>query len=55
MMDGEWKFYRESGQLWQVANFKNNMKHGLWVRYDRNGKEEYREIFENNKAKGRKK
>jgi len=48
-MEGEWMFWRETGQLWQIGNFRNNMKHGLWVRYDREGREEYREIFENNK------
>jgi hypothetical protein len=23
-MEGEWIFYSETGQLWQIANFKNN-------------------------------
>jgi len=35
IMQGEWKFYRESGQLWQVGCFKDNLKHGKWVRYDK--------------------
>lgn len=48
-MEGEWTFFRETGQLWQIGNFLNNMKHGLWVRYDREGKIEYQETFVNNK------
>jgi antitoxin component YwqK of YwqJK toxin-antitoxin module len=48
-MEGEWKFYRETGQLWQVGNFKNNMKNGKWLRYDKNNKLEYQEIFRDNK------
>ena len=48
-MEGEWIFYRETGQLWQIANFKNNMKHGHWIRYDREGKVEYNESFDENK------
>jgi len=27
LMEGEWTFYRESGQLWQTANFRYSMKH----------------------------
>jgi len=27
-MEGEWLFYRETGQLWQVGNFKNGKKEG---------------------------
>lgn len=46
MMEGEWKFYRESGQLWQVGNFRNDQKHGPWIRYDKNGQLEYDEQFE---------
>ncbi len=49
LMEGEWIFYRESGQLWQIANFKNNNKHGIWIRYDKYDKIEYQEKFENNK------
>jgi antitoxin component YwqK of YwqJK toxin-antitoxin module len=48
-MEGEWRFYRETGQLWQVGNFINNMKHGTWIRYDKDGKLEYSETFNNNK------
>lgn len=51
LMQGEWKFYRESGQLWQVGNFKNNQKHGKWVRYDKQGHLEYDETFQDGKIK----
>ncbi len=48
-MQGEWKFYRKTGQLWQVGNFKNDMKHGSWVRYDKEDELEYSETFKDNK------
>lgn len=41
-MEGQWLFYRETGELWQVGNFQGNEKHGLWKRFDRNGKAEYK-------------
>jgi antitoxin component YwqK of YwqJK toxin-antitoxin module len=47
IMEGEWKFYRETGQLWQVGNFKEGQKHGSWIRYDKKGKLEYQEKFTN--------
>ena len=49
LMQGEWKFYRETNQLWQVGNFINGNKNGPWLRYDRNGKVEYSENFIDNK------
>lgn len=49
IMEGEWKFYRETGQLWQVGNFRNGNKHGPWVRYDKKEKLEYQETFLNGK------
>lgn len=55
MMEGEWIFYRENGQLWQKGNFRNNMKHGEFTRYDKNGQVEYHEHFENNKIIKKKK
>jgi antitoxin component YwqK of YwqJK toxin-antitoxin module len=51
IMEGEWKFYRETGQLWQVGNFKEGQKHGSWIRYDKKGKLEYEEQFINGKLK----
>ena len=35
LMEVEWKFYRETGQLWQVGNFTNGKKNGTWIRYDK--------------------
>ena len=46
-MEGEWIFYRETGQLWQVGNFKEGQKSGPWIRYDKNDALEYQEVFEN--------
>lgn len=48
-MEGEWRFFRENGQLWQVGNFRENLKHGEWIRYDRQGNVEYQEFFEHGK------
>jgi antitoxin component YwqK of YwqJK toxin-antitoxin module len=48
-MQDEWKFYRENGDLWQIGNFKDNQKHGNFVRYDKNGEVEYNENFNNGK------
>ena len=48
-MQGKWIFNRESGQLWQVGHFKDDKKHGLWLRNDKKGKEEYRETFKDGK------
>lgn len=45
LMEGEWLFYRQGGQLWQIGNFKNNKKNGYWRRYDKNDKLEYQEEF----------
>ena len=47
-MQGEWRFYRETGQLWQVGNFINDNKDGTWIRYDKNGRLEYSETFKDN-------
>lgn len=49
IMEGQWMFYRETGQLWQIGNFKNGKKHGSFIRYDRNDQVEYQETFENDK------
>jgi antitoxin component YwqK of YwqJK toxin-antitoxin module len=48
-MEGEWKFYRVDGQLWQIGNFKGNNKHGKWIRYNRDGVIEYDKMFDNNR------
>lgn len=49
LMEGEWRFYREDGQLWQVGHFKADSKHGDWIRYDRQGNIEYQEVFDTGK------
>jgi len=49
LMEGEWKFYRETGQLWQIGNFKNSKKNGSWIRWDKNNQVEYQEDFEADK------
>lgn len=51
-MEGEWRFYRESGQLWQVGNFQGGQKHGAWVRYSRAGEVEHHEEFTAKSADG---
>ena len=48
-MECEWKFYRESGQLWQIGNFQNGKKHGTWTRFDKENQQEYHESFEGGK------
>jgi antitoxin component YwqK of YwqJK toxin-antitoxin module len=45
-MEEEWIFYRETGQLWQVGNFKGGQKHGPWVRYNKQDALEYQEVFD---------
>jgi len=50
-MQGEWKFYRESGQLWQIGNLHNDKKHGTWTRFDKENQQEYHESFEEGKLK----
>jgi antitoxin component YwqK of YwqJK toxin-antitoxin module len=54
IMEGRWIFNRESGKLWQIGHFKNNRKHGEWIRYDKNGKEEYHAQFEDGKLVSKK-
>lgn len=45
-MQGEWQFFKKTGQLWQVGHFKDDQKHGSWIRYDVDGNIEYSETFE---------
>lgn len=49
LMEGEWKFYRETGQLWQVGSFKKGEKNGAFTRFNRNNEIEYQETFEGGK------
>lgn len=39
-LEGEWIFYRQSGQLWQIGNFQNNKKHGKWIRFNKDNQVE---------------
>ncbi|MCW3078035.1 MAG: hypothetical protein JWO32_2644 [Bacteroidetes bacterium] len=52
-MQGEWKFYRENGELWQIGNFKNNLKHGKFIRYNKRGTIEYEADFDTGKVKSK--
>lgn len=45
LMKGEWLFYRENGQLWQIGNFKDGQKHGIWKRFSKENKLEYEQEF----------
>ena len=45
MMQGEWRFYRATGQLWEIGHFKDDKKDGSWIRYDRDNQVEYDETF----------
>lgn len=49
-MEGEWVFYRKTGELWQVGQFKVGQKHGRWLRYSRDGEIEYDETFNEGKV-----
>ena len=45
LMEGEWKFYRKNGKMWQIGNFSKGIKHGLWTRFGKNGNTTYKEEF----------
>ncbi len=49
-MQGEWRFWRETGELWQVGQFRDGKKHGPWTRYHRDGSVEKHETFRDGKA-----
>ncbi|EKE28873.1 MAG: hypothetical protein ACD_3C00001G0014 [uncultured bacterium (gcode 4)] len=49
IMDWDWIFNRESGELWQIWNFMANEKHGEWIRYGREWKIEYHALFNEGK------
>lgn len=48
-MEGEWRFYRETGELWQVGMLKRDLKHGRWIRYSKEGNIEYDAEFREGK------
>ncbi|MFN4202672.1 MAG: toxin-antitoxin system YwqK family antitoxin [Tabrizicola sp.] len=45
VMQGEWRFWRETGELWQVGQFRDDAKHGAWLRLARDGSVEKRAFF----------
>lgn len=51
-MTGTWKWYRESGTLWQVGTFDDDKKSGPWKRYHANGKLYDAGIFIDNEKAG---
>lgn len=50
VMQGEWRFWRETGELWQVGHFRDGVKHGGWLRLARDGSVEKRETFDGGRA-----
>jgi antitoxin component YwqK of YwqJK toxin-antitoxin module len=46
---GKWIFNKKEGFLWQIGHFKDNEKHGSWVRYKSDGSVEKAEEFLNGK------
>ena len=46
-----WTFNRIDGSLWQIGNFKNNLRHGKWIRYHKDGSIEKEMLFENDRNK----
>lgn len=44
--EGKWEFFKKEGFLWQVGHFKNNKKHGTWVRYKADGSIEKEQMFD---------
>lgn len=48
-MQGDWEFYRKSGELWQIGHLENDIKNGEWIRYDLDGQIEKAAHFENGK------
>ncbi len=50
-MQGKWIFYRESGELWSEGELKDDIKEGVWKRWDKKGELEYHAIFVSGKLK----
>lgn len=44
---GKWIFNKKEGCLWQVGHFRDNLKHGSWVRYKPDGSVEKEQEFVN--------
>ena len=45
-MQGEWRFWRKTGELWQVCGFMDDLQHGELIRYARDGSVELRQWFD---------
>lgn len=48
-MDGKWIFNKKDGSLWQIGNFKEDIKDGEWIRYDSKGEIAYHVEFKDGK------
>lgn len=48
-MQGERRFRRETGELWQIRHFRDGLKHGEWLRRVRGGSVGCRKRFETGK------
>lgn len=48
-MDGEWKWWRPDGKIWQVGNFKLGSREGTWLRYKKDGNLEVTKVFKDDK------
>lgn len=43
--EGEWRFYRKNGLVWQIVNYHQGIKNGLCTRYDAKGNRSFMENF----------
>lgn len=48
-MNGKWIFNKKGGTLMQIGNFKSDVKHGEWIRYDSKGEITYHVEFSEGK------
>ena len=49
-MMGEWKWFRENGQLMQVGTLDKDKKTGIWKRYHPNGAYMIQEYIDGEKS-----
>ena len=52
-MDGEWKFYYEEGTVEWIGQWIEGEKHGVWEKYEKNGKLKYKEEYTGKGEDGR--
>lgn len=50
--EGKWRFYSNTGRLWQTGNYVNDRKNGKWVVYDNNGEYEYSKEYQDGEEIG---